>query len=202
MHVELFPVSSGMHDGSSACLFFSGCYPSSGIPLVQIQYTAEQKQQTLVVFLPGRDDSVTIYQKQGFVEAVKDRGLPIDMVALNAHIGYYLNRSIISRLKEDVIEPAKRKGYEHIWIVGDSMGAYGAISYLKTYPKDITVIVLLGPFLGEELLISEIKKAGGLQKWDPGEIKPASKSDWERSIWAWFRECEIQGKCYQGIYLG
>ncbi|MGE5173202.1 MAG: hypothetical protein ACM3MD_05175 [Betaproteobacteria bacterium] len=51
------------------------------------------------------------------------------MIVVNAHMGYYLNGTVFTRLKEDVIEPAKARGYDQIWLVGNSLGGYGSISY-------------------------------------------------------------------------
>ena len=81
-------------------------------------------------------------------------------------IGYYMDGSVFQRLKLDVIEPAKAKGYKKIWLVGNSMGGYGSVSYVRQYPRDIAGIVLLGPFLGDKKIIQEIPgNCGGLQQW-------------------------------------
>ena len=183
---------------------FAGCYPSAKIPMGAIHYDAINVQgpRSLIVFLPGRDDSISVFKKEGLIEAVRERGLPIDMVAVDAHIGYYMNWSILVRLKEDVIEPLKPKGYSQIWLVGDSLGAYGAISYAKEHQNEITGVVLMGPFLGEKQLLDEIKQSGGLNKWDPGDIKSSTREAWERSLWAWFKDCQTKkGNCPR-MYLG
>ena len=48
--------------------------------------------------------------------------LPYDMVAPNAHFGYYFGETLVNRLKVDIIDPSKVKGYENVWLVGASMG--------------------------------------------------------------------------------
>jgi pimeloyl-ACP methyl ester carboxylesterase len=192
----------------SSVLFFAlisfGCYPQAKIPIETIQYDAQKVQgpRSLIIFLPGNGDSITVFQKQGLIEAVRERELPIDMIAVDAHIGYYANWSILKRLNEDVIRPAKPRAYDQIWLVGDSLGAYGSISYAKQHPDEITGVVLLGPFLGDEELIDEIKQKGGLHSWDPGDITSATREAWERSIWAWFKEYDAKKKSALGIYLG
>jgi pimeloyl-ACP methyl ester carboxylesterase len=188
----------------SVVTFLYGCYPQTKIPLDTIQYESQetQGQRTLVIFLPGKGDSITTFQKQGLVKAVRERNLPIDMIAVDAHIGYYQNWTILDRLKQDVIQYAQSKSYNHIWLVGDSMGAYGAVSYAKKYPADITGVVLLGPFLGEKKLIQEITRDGGLQTGNPGDITSATREAWERGIWAWFRNYGLQQKSLPALYLG
>jgi pimeloyl-ACP methyl ester carboxylesterase len=155
-----------------AILSFSGCnQQKTTVPIETIRYTysGATKARMLLVFLPGRGDSLKTFEKNGIVEAVRERGLPADMIAVNAHLGYYLKGSFFPRMKEDVIEPAKARAYEQIWMIGDSLGGFGSLSYAREYPDDITGVVLLGPFLGEELLIREIKKAG-FERWQPGGI--------------------------------
>jgi pimeloyl-ACP methyl ester carboxylesterase len=183
---------------------FFGCYPQANIPIETLQYDAHKVQgpRSLIVFLPGNGDSIAVFQKQGLVAAVRERGLPIDMIAVNGHIGYYMNWTILVRLKEDVIMPAKSGSYDQIWLVGDSMGGYGSISFAKQYPNDITGVVLLGPFLGEKKLIDEIKHSGGLHSWDPGNITSTTREAWERSIWAWLKEYTAEKKPSLKLYLG
>lgn len=43
----------------------------------------------LIVFLPGRTSGPADYEKQGFVQAVRDRRIAADMVSADAHMGYY-----------------------------------------------------------------------------------------------------------------
>ena len=183
---------------------FAGCYPTAKIPMETILYDAVNVQgpRSLIIFLPGNGDPISVFKKEGLIEAVRERGLPIDMVAVNAHIGYYVNWSILVRMKEDVIEPLRSRGYKQIWLVGDSMGAYGSLSYAKEHLDEISGVVLLGPFLGDEQLIKDIKQSGGLQSWDPGDITSATKEAWERSIWAWFKERQTTKNYYPSMYLG
>jgi len=182
----------------------TGCYPEAKIPMETIHYNtaAVDGPKSLMIFLPGNGDSISVFEKEGLIEAVRKRGLPIDMVAVNAHIGYYMNWSILERMEEDVIEPLRIKDYQQIWLVGDSMGAYGSISYAKEHEDVITGVVLLGPFLGDKQLINEIKQSGGLSSWNPGDITSASREAWERSIWAWLRDCQFKSKRCPSIYLG
>jgi pimeloyl-ACP methyl ester carboxylesterase len=170
-----------------AILSFSGCnQQKTTVPIETIRYTysGATKARMLLVFLPGRGDSLKTFEKNGIVEAVRERGLPADMIAVNAHLGYYLKGSFFPRMKEDVIEPAKARAYEQIWMIGDSLGGFGSLSYAREYPDDITGVVLLGPFLGEELLIREIKKAG-FERWQPGGIVKSSQGRQERMNWIW-----------------
>jgi len=206
----------------AAVLFFLpafGCYPSyrpTTVPIDTIRYDAPGgPHQELMVFLPGYGDKPSAIEKHGLVTAARARGLTADIVAVDAHLGYYQEGTLFTRLREDVIGPAKAGGYKNIWFVGTSLGAYGAILYAIRHPQDITGVVLLGPFLGEKKTIDEIRQAGGLQQWDPGEVGDKTREDWEKQIWLWLKlrqkqddfrlwskGCEQEKGCLPKIYLG
>lgn len=196
-----------------------GCNPPyrpATVPIDTIRYDAPGgPHQELMVFLPGYGDTPSAVERHGLVRAVWARGLAADIVAVDAHLGYYQDGTILTRLKEDVINTAKAGGYKNIWLVGTSLGAYGAILYAGHYPQDITGVVLLGPFLGEKKTVDEIRQAGGLQQWDPGEVGNKTKEDWEKQIWLWLKlrqkqgdfrlwskDCEQEKGCLPKIYLG
>jgi pimeloyl-ACP methyl ester carboxylesterase len=187
-----------------AVFIASGCTPRTTVPIEFVRYeaTPQKTGRMLFVFLPGNGDPVTVFQKKGIVEAVRQRGLQADMIAVNAHIGYYLNGSMLARLKQDVIDPAKAQGYAQIWMIGDSLGGYGSITYARSFPEDITGIVLLGPFLGDKELIDEIQQAGGLSAWEPGNVGNNSMTDWNKQIWLWMKDCEKKTQCYERTYIG
>src|SRR5579862_1684929 len=103
----------------------------------------------LVVFLPGIGDSERDFVDHGFLDAFSARSLPIDAVAANATFGYYANRTVITRLREDVLQPARAAGYREIWLVGISMGGMGALLLAKSGEPDIAGAVLLAPYLGD-----------------------------------------------------
>ena len=187
-----------------AAFIVQGCVPRTTVPIETVRYEGKtpEAHRVLLVFLPGNGDPVTVFEKKGLIKAVRDRGLQADIVAVYAHIGYYLNGSALTRIKEDVIDPAKARGYTQIWLIGDSLGGYGSISYARTHPDDITGIVLLGPFLGDKELINEIKQAGGLSAWDPGAVGNNSMEDWNRHIWLWVKDCSKEKLCKDRTYMG
>jgi pimeloyl-ACP methyl ester carboxylesterase len=169
-----------------AILSFHGCTPQTTVPIETIRYNCSgaKKARMLLVFLPGRGDTIKTFQNEGIIEAVRERGWPVDIIAVDAHLGYYLKGIFFLRMKEDVIDPAKAAGYKEIWMIGDSLGGFGSLSYAREYPDDITGVVLFGPFLGEEPLIREIKKAG-FEQWQPGTIAKNTQGGQERMNWIW-----------------
>lgn len=131
------------------------------VPLRTLAIGADSDHDTLVVLLPGIRDVPEDFARPAFA----DRSNNFDLLAVDAHWGYYEARSIVDRLHEDVIEPARRGGYAQIWLVGISLGGFGALLYVDRFPNEIEGIVLLAPYLGEPALASAIEEAGGLDAW-------------------------------------
>lgn len=121
---------------------------------------------TLLVMLPGAYSEPDEFVREGIVDAVRQQRLRVDVMRVDAHLGYYNERGqVFERLREDVIEPARAKGYRHIWVLGISVGGLGAIAYSDKYPGQLDGLVVLAPYLGERLTSLEIANAGGLAKW-------------------------------------
>lgn len=188
----------------AAALGVSGCPPRTPVPLEVVRYDAGNGKghRSLLVFLPGRGDSASTFERHGLVAEVRERGLAADMIAVNAHLGYYRNNSIFTRLKEDVITPARAAGYDHIWLIGNSLGGYGALAYAKEYAQDISGMILLGPFLGDDDLITDIRRNGGLPSWSRGVVLGDPREDWGKRLWLWLNDCEQQEACFSKIHLG
>ncbi len=153
---------------------------------------------TVVVFLPGRGDRGADFENRGFVSAVRRRKLPLDLVAADAHWGYYRTRTLQTRLHEDVLAPARAR-HKRLWLAGVSAGGFGALLYARAHPGAVEGIVLLAPFLGGSRLINEIERAGGLSAWQPG---PVEAEDHERAAWAWLKNYAPGASGYPRLVLG
>lgn len=153
------------------------------VPMRTIELTPRRPGNCLVVLLPGRFASPEGFRRAGFADAVESRGLRIDLVAADAHLGYYKNKSVIERLRSDVIEPAHRSGYEEIWIAGTSLGGLGGLIYMKEHPEQLSGVLAIAPFLGDDELIREIEAAGGPLLWK--QPPPGEDDDVGRKIWPW-----------------
>jgi pimeloyl-ACP methyl ester carboxylesterase len=184
----------------------SGCF-SGKAPLDVYTYEADPHNENLIVFIRGMGgtfncliENHACFEDEGFVEAVRRRGLPFDMVAPNTHFGYYRERTLAERIRADVIRPARNAGYRKIWMVGVSLGGLGALLYLMEYPQDVDGVFTLGPYLGDDAIIEEITAAGGLAAWEPGPYNP--EEDWERMLWDWLKAYVRTASGSAPIYLG
>ena len=154
-----------------------------------------------MVFLPGIGDVLEDFELNEFVQAVRKSARPADMLVADVHAGYYFRRSMLERLHKDVIEPAKLRGYTKIWLVGISLGGFGALLYAMENVSELHGLMLLAPYVGENNLINEISDAGGLASWNPGPVKA---DDYAYGIWRWLKHEYVNRNANSSveIYLG
>jgi len=169
----------------SAC---SILYPAPApIPSTYYSTSPVAQGKALLLLLPGRSDTAADFEKQGFVEIARKSGAPVDLVAVDARIGYYIGKTLGQRVAEDVVVPARARGYRSFWLSGVSMGGIGALIYAQQHPNEVDGVLAIAPFLGDEDVIREIEQAGGLSKWKTvGKAKPG---DYQRELWLWLGRC-------------
>lgn len=174
----------------SLALLLAGCglWRPAKVPMDSVleKSACTAAANTLLVMLPGayadRDDFV----REGFLAAVNERRLAVDVLLADAHLGYYDDQgSIFLRLQDDVIAPARRHGYRSIWILGISVGGLGALVYAQRHPGELAGIVALAPYLGERLTSLEIANAGGLARWRAPVEDPGQQRDLQ--LWRWLQ---------------
>jgi pimeloyl-ACP methyl ester carboxylesterase len=193
----------------AACVFIlAGCYglrpTPQPIPSVQLAAGA-RGDDCLVLLLPGRGDGPEDYQAAGFASiaaAAAAGAATADLVAVDAHMGYYRNRSVVERLRQDFVAPARAAG-RRVWLVGISLGGLGALLYAAEHPEDVEGVVLLSPFLGNGAALDEVEAAGNLSAWEPGDA--AARGLWFR-LWERLQELTAEppenGGAAPAIYLG
>ena len=184
-----------------AVLLAAGCYrpkpataPLRTVPLEEGASFAH----CLVVFLPGRGDQPEDYARHGFSEALKNAGSQCSMVAVDAHLGYYAEHSVATRLHEDVIAPARAKGQD-VWLVGISLGGLGSLSYTREHPENVKGVIVLSPYLGDDDVIREVTQAGGLAAWNP---QPPPGEEGFRRLWLFLKEYAAPTSTLPPLWLG
>jgi len=178
--------------------------PETPMPAVDHQAHGPEKARGLVVFLPGFGDGPDHFTDNGFVNQVRKLDAKWDAIATDAHFGYYRKFTILERLREDVIKPAREKGYKEIWLVGISMGGFGVLSYAQRYPQDITGVIAMAAYMGDGDVVDQVIEAGGLKKWTPPADLAAIEDKEEQHsyrMWTWFKSFEkgLAGKPH--VYL-
>jgi S-formylglutathione hydrolase FrmB len=145
---------------------------------------ADKKANTLIIMLPGANHLPEDFIAQGFVSAVRQRQLDIDLVMPELAFDQIADQTVLLRIHDTVMQPYAAMGYTHIWIAGISIGAYVAIAYVNRHPEQVNGLLLLAPYPGNRITTSEIKLAGGVKTWSPDAI---ADDDTERGNWYWLK---------------
>ena len=189
----------------------SGCglWRPVTVPIATIAVPARcsAPSDTLLVLLPGAASMPEEFVREGFVGALRERHVAADVVIADAHRGYYRQRSIIDRLQEDVIAPARARGYRQVWLVGISLGGFGAMIYTRERPAGVTGIVAIAPYLGEGEVANEIAAQGGLKAWDGRVTAGEGAEPLDTPLWRWLQPYANGARADDGaerppLYLG
>ena len=136
----------------------------------------------LIVLLPSHGDTPQDFVDHGFVAAVRRAEVPVDVLAVAAHSGYYFKGTVATRLHTDVLAPARAAGYEQIWLVGVSMGGFGALWTAQLHRAEVSGVVLLAPFTGRPRIVRPIARAG-IRQWKPDP----ERGTWDYELWRWLQ---------------
>lgn len=162
---------------------------------------SDGRSDTLLVFLPGAFLKPEEFEREGFVSAVRDRDLAADALLVDADVSYYYDQTFIERLHNDVIQPQRALGYASIWLVGISIGGFGALIHELAKPGTVDGIVALAPYLGRRPIGAEIHKAGGLRAWQAPEGPPPDE-EVDRKLWPWLQQYAKRASGLPPLYLG
>jgi pimeloyl-ACP methyl ester carboxylesterase len=179
------------------------------VPMRALDYPASKAApatqapaKCLLVFLPGMGDKAEDFSYNGLVQEVQHRGLSIDVVAANATFGYYTRGIFSERLAQDVIAPRKRSD-QQLWLVGNSMGGFGSLFYSRQHTTEVTGVLALSPYLGDDDLIEEIHAAGGVKKWKaPPRVDKLTDDNYQRELWRWLQAVTSGAEPGPNLYLG
>jgi pimeloyl-ACP methyl ester carboxylesterase len=145
------------------------------------------RSDTLLVFLPGAFLKPEEFEREGFISAVRERDLAADALLVDADVSYYYDQTFIERLHHDILQPQRALGYKSLWLVGISIGGFGALIHELAKPGAVDGIVALAPYLGRRPLGAEIHKAGGLRAWKAPEGPPPDE-EVDRKLWPWLQQ--------------
>jgi pimeloyl-ACP methyl ester carboxylesterase len=162
-----------------------------------------EQSRCLVVLMPGMLDTADAYVTNGFFRDARAANNPCDLVAVDAHLGYYQSNTLRERVGRDVLLLAEARGYREIWIVGISMGGLGTMFLAREHPDIVDGVVLFAPFLGDEAVVRGIAEAGGLEAWEPRDAGDwTSQSGYTTALWSWMRGYLEHPDDMPQLYLG
>lgn len=160
--------------------------PPSRVPMdvTRLPGPCAGRAPALVVMLPGAYSRPREFVDEGLVGELRRRGLAADVAIADAHLGYFQDRSVLQRLREDLVLPARAQGYRQVWLAGISLGGFGALAYGARHGGEVDGIVALAPYLGRRQLQKEIIDAGGPLRWRTQRFAREA-DDAERDLWEW-----------------
>jgi len=137
------------------------------------------------LLLPGAYSTPEDFLREGFASAVRERRLPVDLVFVELELQHLTDRTLLRRLQQEIILPARASGCRSIWLGGISLGGFIALAYAARFAQEIDGVCLLAPYLGNHIVIGEIERADGLDGWTPDDL---AEDDDERRIWQFIKE--------------
>lgn len=171
----------------------SGCAalaPRTTVPMdaLRVPATSERGARTLLVMLPGAYSRPNEFVEEGFIDAARAAGVEAAITIADAHLGYFVERSVLGRLRDDIVQPARAQGVQRVWLLGISLGGLGALGYALQQPGEVEGVLTLAPYLGTRALLREIEAAGGAREWagspeTQSAVVESEELDMERRLW-------------------
>ncbi len=149
---------------------------------------------SLLVLLPGALMTPQHIVDAGLFEAVEQRGLALDLMALDLHAHEGGDQAALQALDQHFLAPARTQ-YKNIWLGGISRGGQLALSYWAERMGQLDGMCLLAPYPGSRLTTNTIARAGGLQAWQPSD---AQLQDPEFRLWQWLKRPTVDAPVFLG----
>lgn len=179
------------------CLLVA-CTPPSGplrMPIDSIRHAARCPSPPLrLLMLPGAYSRAADFESEGFLAELQARGIDAEVVLIDAHYGYYADDSIVARIARDFLTEAEAPP---TWIVGISLGGYGAMAIAGEYPERVAGVFAISPYPGTRDTQRAIAAAGGLADWAASTA--AETDDGERRLWRWLATRPTTPPIYAGL---
>jgi pimeloyl-ACP methyl ester carboxylesterase len=161
-------------------------------------HAAPQRSGTLLVLLPPSLSSIDDFYDQGFVDAVRQRHLTVDLLLADVTAQHVVDGTVVSALHAEVLQPARADGYRSVWLAGISMGAFSALHYAAHHADHLAGLYLLAPYPGTRDVLGEIRAAGGVATWCQHQTSALD----ERAWWQWLGRESLKAKWTTPVYFG
>jgi pimeloyl-ACP methyl ester carboxylesterase len=136
-----------------------------------------------LLMLPAAYTGPGDFVREGFAAAVRARRIELDLVFTDPGLAHVADHSIIERLHQEQILPARERGCA-LWLGGISLGGFIALRCAAQFSQDIAGLCLFAPYLGSHIMTGEIARAHGARRWEPGA---AAEDDDEQRVWRFIK---------------
>jgi pimeloyl-ACP methyl ester carboxylesterase len=161
-------------------------------------HTAAQRSETLLVLLPPSLSSINDFYEQGFVDAVRQRQLPVDLLLADITAQHVLDNIVAATLYTEVLQPARAEGYRAIWLAGISMGGFSALHCAAQHAHHLAGLYLMAPYPGTGDVLAEIRAAGGAAAWCQQQTSALDERTW----WHWLGQQSLRAQWTTPVYFG
>ena len=141
-----------------------------------------RRPRVLLALLAGSLSAPEDLVREGFPEAVRAHGIDAELVMGETRAAWFADGSMVGRIQEAVVAPARGRGHTRIWLAGISLGGLAALGYAARHAGGIEGIALISPYPATRDVLREMEAAGGPGRWRPA-IPP--EGDLEREAWLW-----------------
>jgi pimeloyl-ACP methyl ester carboxylesterase len=148
----------------------------------------------LLVLLPGALMTPRHMVQAGFFAAVQERGLALDLMTPDLHAQGVCSSAALDQLQAEILAPARHQ-YQQVWLGGISRGGQLALSCLAEKDCRVDGMCLLAPYPGSRLTTNAIRRAGGVDAWQP---TPEDLQDPEFRLWQWLKLPNFKGPIFMG----
>lgn len=147
-----------------------------------LQTAGNSAAPTLLALLSGSYSEPEDFVGAGFPAALREHAVHADVAMVGMRAAWFADGTVVNRIRESVVAPAKARGNTSIWLAGISLGGLAALSYAARHEEDVSGILLISPYPATRDVLREVDAAGGLEHWKPA-IPPGG--DLEREAWLW-----------------
>jgi S-formylglutathione hydrolase FrmB len=145
-------------------------------------HKADGKTPLSLALLTGTYSEPEDFVREGFPAAVDEHGVDAEVVMAEVRAAWFADGSIVQRIHDSVVMPARNRGRTRVWLAGISLGGLAALSYAARHEREVAGIVLISPYPATRDVLREMEAAGGPGQWKP-VIPP--EGDLEREAWLW-----------------
>lgn len=149
--------------------------------------TAGATAATRIILMPPAYAQPEDFVAAGFVDAVRARGLDIDLVFAGLKPAHVTERTLVDAVHA-LVAPAAAHGCR-VWLGGISLGGFAALCYATGHASTLTGLCLLAPYLGSHIVTEEVAQAG-IDAWQPGS---RAGEDDERDVWRFIQQGRAGG---------
>src|SRR5689334_10092913 len=115
------------------------------------------KPAVVLALLAGSLSQPEDLVREGFADAVRDHGIDAELVMGETRAAWFADGSMVGRIEEAVVGPARSRGLSRIWLAGISLGGLAAVCYAARHEDDLEGIALISPYPATREVLREME---------------------------------------------